>query len=134
MTTDYKTRPVWSPAIGRSRRAQVWFWREQSAFDLAARLTGPDAVTEDAYDAAASLLDSVQRYALADARAWELDNDSCYSCHTWLVQRQKSLDKRREKLAKRLAEYGIKIVNYGLYPSLIDQKTGETLHYLHYFD
>lgn len=30
--------------------------------------------------------------------------------------------------------YGCRLVNYGLYPSITDAKTGETLHFLHYFD
>lgn len=135
MTTNEKTivsRPIWSDAI-RGRRAEVWFRRAVSAYDLAARLA-PE-VTEEARDAAAKLLDSIQRYALADAREWERENDSeRYQASDLHKERQKALDHRRERLQKQLAKYGCKLVNYGLYPSIIDTETGANLHALHYFD
>lgn len=66
-------RPVWSDAI-RGHRAEVWFWRSRSAWDLAARLE------------------------------------------------------------KALAPYRCRLCNYGLYPSIVDTDTRETLSFLHYFD
>lgn len=135
MTTNEKnivSRPVWSDAI-RGRRAEVWFRRAVSAYDLAARLD--HEVTEETRDAAAKLLDSIQRYALADAREWEQENSSeHYQASDLHKRRQKALDKRRERLQKALFPYRCKLVNYGLYPSIVDTKTKETLHFLHYFD
>lgn len=126
------TRPVWSDAI-RGRRAEVWFRRAVSAYDLAARLD-PE-VTEEARDAAAKLLDSIQRYALADAREWEQENSSERYCNSALHKyREEMLDRRRERLEKQLAKYGCRLVNNGLYPSVIDGETGENLYLLHYFD
>lgn len=126
------TRPVWSDAI-RGRRAEVWFRRAVSAYDLAARIDAN--VTEEARDTAAKLLDSIQRYALADAREWEAANNSENYCNSRPHKaRQKMLDRRRERLENQLAKYGCKLVNNGLYPSVIDGKTGENLYFLHYFD
>lgn len=135
MTTNEKTsvsRPVWSDAI-RGRRAEVWFRRAVSAYDLAARLN-PE-VTEEFRDAAAKLLDSIQRYSLADAREWERENNSeRYQASDLHKERQKALDRRRERLQKQLAKYGCKLVNYGLYPTVVDDETGADLYLLHYFD
>lgn len=132
METIYIDRPVWSPAI-RTRRAEVWHWRYCSAWDLASIIDG-ERVTETEYNAALALLDSVQRYALADAREWELENSSeryCNSAHH--KQREKQLDARRERLKKRLERYGLRLVNYGLYPSIVDG-AGNNKYFLHYFD
>ena len=131
---EYMTRPLWTQVREPNKRKCVWLYREQSAFDLAARVTGKNAVTEEAYNAAHKLLDSVQRYALADARAWELDNDEACSGKSWLVERQKRLDARRENLQKRLAPYGVHLENYGLYPTIVENDTKNSLYYLHYFE
>lgn len=135
MTTSEKnivSRPVWSDAI-RGRRAEVWFHRAVSAYDLAARLDAN--VTEEARDTAAKLLDSIQRYALADAREWEQENSSERYCNSrYHKEREKMLDRRRERLEKQLSKYGCKLVNYGLYPSIVDNETGANLYLLHYFD
>lgn len=124
------SRPVWSDSIG-GKRAEIWFRRSVSAYDLAARIS--PQVTEEAKEAAAKLLDSVQRYALADAREWVAENSSeryyNSSAHKYRVA---ELDRRRERLQKALAHYGVAMVNYGLYPSIIDVKTCETLNFLHY--
>lgn len=131
--TEYATRPTWNDYTVRTKRARVWYYRAQSAHDLAARISNPPTV--DDVDAAAKLLDSVQRYALADAREWEAENTSERYCNSQAHRdRQAALDRRREKLQKRLEPYGCKLVNYGLYPSIIDAKSGENLHALHYFD
>lgn len=125
-------RPVWSDSI-RGKRAEIWFRRSVSAYDLAARLA-PD-VTEEAQATAAKLLDSVQRYALADAREWERENSSERYCNSqYHKEREAMLDRRREKLQKALAPYGVRMENYGLYPSIIDAATKRELYMLHYFD
>ena len=105
MENIYIDRPVWSPAI-RTRRAEVWHWRYCSAWDLASIIDG-ERVTETEYNAALALLDSVQRYALADAAEWERENSSERSCNSaYHAQREKQLDARRERLKKRLERYG----------------------------
>lgn len=132
MENNYISRPVWSPAI-RTRRAEVWHWRYCSAWDLAAIIDGEN-VTETEYNAALALLDSIQRYALADAREWEHENSSeRYQLSEYHKQREKQLDARRARLQKRLARYDLKLVNYGLYPSIVDANRN-TKHFLHYFD
>lgn len=124
-------RPVWSDAI-RGKRAEVWFHRSASAWDLAHRL-GP--VTEESKAEAAKLLDSIQRYALADAREWERENSSERYCNSqYHKDRESMLDRRRARLEKALEPYGCRLVNYGLYPTITDNATGATLSYLHYFD
>lgn len=133
MTENIITRPVWNDGI-RGKRAETWFYRSRSAYDMASRICG-ETVTESAYNGAAWLLDKVQRYALADAREWEMENSSESYCNSeYHKTRERQLDKRRERLQKLLAAYDVKMENYGLYPSLIDTKTGEHLHYLHYFE
>lgn len=132
MENIYIDRPVWTPAI-KSRRAEVWHWRYCSAWDLAAIICGNN-VTETEYNDALKLLDSIQRYALADAAEWEHENSSeryCNSAHH--KEREKQLDARRARLQLRLKRYGLKLVNYGLYPSIVDG-AGCTKHFLHYFD
>ena len=128
----YIDRPVWNAAI-RGRRAEVWHWRHCSAWDLASIIDGPQ-VTETEYNAALALLDSVQRYALADAREWEMENNSERYCNSaYHKEREKQLHARRKRLQARLERYGLKLVNYGLYPSIVDGN-GNNKHFLHYFD
>ena len=125
-------RPVWSNAI-RGRRAEVWFYRYRSAWDLASIVCG-DAVTETEYNAALKLLDSIQRYALADAAEWERENSSERYCNSaYHKEREKQLDARRKRLQKRLSRYGLKMENYGLYPTIVDSD-GNNKYMLHYFD
>ena len=132
MENNAITRPVWSDAI-RGHRAEVWFRRSRSAWDLAARLD--PVVTEESKAAAAKLLDSIQRYALADAREWEAENSSGRYCNSRAHKyREEMLDRRRIRLKKALEPYRCRLINYGLYPSIVDQDTGEALHFLHYFD
>ena len=132
METIYIDRPVWSPAI-KGRRAEVWHWRYCSAWDLASIVDG-EKVTETEYNAALALLDSVQRYALADAAEWERENSSERYCNSaYHKQRVKQLDARRERLKKRLERYGLQLVNYGLYPSIVDSNRNNK-YFLHYFD
>ena len=132
-TAEKAIRPQYNEYANRTKRAYVWLLRGQSAYDLAARINKEPSTTE--VDFAAAILDSVQRYALADAREWEMENSSERYCNSATHKhRQALLDSRREKLQKRLYPYRVKLVNYGLYPSIVDTKTGETLHFLHYFD
>ena len=132
MDNNYVDRPVWTPAI-KGRRAETWHYRYCSAWDLASIIDG-ERVTETEYNAALALLDSVQRYALADAREWERENSSERYCNSsYHKQREKQLDARRERLKKRLERYGLQLVNYGLYPSIVDGN-GNNKYFLHYFD
>ena len=125
-------RPVWSAAI-RGHRAEVWFRRSCSAWDLAHIVCG-DQVTQEEFTAAAKLLDSCQRYALADAAEWERENSSERYCNSqYHKDRERQLDARRERLQARLARYGLKMVNYGLYPN-IENESGRNMYMLHYFD
>ena len=132
METIYIDRPAWSPAI-KGRRAEVWHWRYCSAWDLAAIIDGEN-VTETEYNAALALLDSIQRYALADAAEWERENSSERYCNSaYHKERERKLDARRGRLQKRLQRYGLRLVNYGLYPSVVDSN-GNNKYFLHYFD
>lgn len=132
METIYIDRPVWSPAI-KGRRAETWHYRYCSAWDLASIIDG-ERVTETEYNAALALLDSIQRYALADAAEWERENSSERYCNSaYHKQREKQLDARRGRLKKRLERYGLQLVNYGLYPSIVDSN-GNNKYFLHYFD
>lgn len=131
MENNYIDRPVWNPAI--KGRSVVWHYRHCSAWDLASIIDGC-LVTEPEYNAALALLDSVQRYALADAAEWERENSSERYCNSaYHAQRERQLDARRDRLQKRLERYGLKLVNYGLYPSIVDGN-GYKLNLLHYFD
>ena len=131
-TCTYIQRPEWSRAI--KGRALTWHYRHCSAWDLAAIACGPDRVTETEYNDAIKLLDSVQRYALADANEWERENSSERYCNSeYHKERERQLDARRERLQKRLGRYGLKMVNYGLYPTIVDE-TGRNMYMLHYFD
>jgi hypothetical protein len=128
---NYISRPEWNNAI--KGRSLVWYWRYCSAWDLASILEG-EKVTEEEYNEALKLLDSVQRYALADASEWEKENSSEWYCNsTYHKERERQLDARRERLQKRLSRYGLKMVNYGLYPTIVDQDNNAK-HMLHYFD
>ena len=132
MDINYISRPVWTPAI-KGRRAETWHWRYCSAWDLASIIDGQE-VTETEYNAALTLLDSIQRYALADAAEWERENSSERYCNSeYHKQREKQLNARRDRLQKRLQRYGLRLVNYGLYPSIVDA-AGNSKHFLHYFD
>lgn len=132
MENNYITRPIWSPAI-KGRRAETWHSRYCSAWDLAAIVCG-EQVTETEYRNALKLLDSVQRYALADAAEWERENSSEHYCNSlYHRERVQQLDARRDRLQARLDRYGLRLVNYGLYPSIVDH-AGNNKYFLHYFD
>ena len=129
---SYVSRPTWNDGI-RGHRAEVWFFRSRSAWDLAAIVCG-ERVTEEEYESAKKLLDSVQRDALADAREWEAENSSERYCNSsYHKQREAILDARRKRLQDRLARYGLRMENYGLYPTIVDA-AGNNKYMLHYFD
>lgn len=76
----------------------------------------------------------LERWGLADARAWELDNDSRYYNSEWLKARQAQLAKRHVKLDKKLKEYGLQIDSYGLYPCIREiTKPGTDMNLLYWF-
>lgn len=132
MTTEYIPYPVWDRTM-RGRRNEVLFRRRQSAWRLASRVEGEN-VTREAYDKACDLLNRIQRYALADAREWEAENSSERYCNSAThAHREKLLDARRDRLRAELRPYGLNLVNYGLYPSVVDGE-GHDLNLLHYFD
>ena len=115
-----------------SHRAQVWYCRRKSAWELASRIDG-EQVTRAEYDAAASLLDRIQRYALAAAREWEAENSSERYCNSRThAHKEELLDARRDRLQNELKRYGLRLVNYGLYPSVEDD-AGVDQYALHYF-
>lgn len=125
-------RPVWSKAI-KGHRAEVWFRRHCSAWDLAHIVCG-NQVSENEYNEALKLLDSVQRYALADAAEWERENSSERYCNSqYHKNRERQLNARRDRLQARLSRYGLKMVNYGLYPTIVNE-SGINMYMLHYFD
>lgn len=130
--TEYVTRPVWGSHI-KGKRAEVWFRRYRSAWDLASIVCG-QCVTEEEYAAALKLLDSVQRYALANAAEWERENSSERYCNSaYHKERERQLDARRERLQALLARYGLKMKNYGLYPTIVNSRD-TAMFMLHYFD
>ena len=133
MKNNLVKRPEWSNAI-RGRRAEVWHFRYCSAWDMAALICG-DNVTQEEYDTALKLLDSVQRYALADAREWEMENNSERYCNSaFHKQREKQLDARRARLQEKLKRYNLKMVNNGLYPTLYSLDGEKHYYFLHYFE
>lgn len=134
--TKFVQRPTWDKFIAenfhKGKRAEIWFWRSLSAWDLANICNY--FVSEEEFEKAKKLLDSVQRYVLADASEWERENSSEWYCNSaYHKKREAQLNARRERLQKRLAEYGLRMVNYGLYPSLLDE-AGKEKYFLHYFD
>lgn len=119
---------------GQKGRALVWYWRACSAYGLAERKTGAGKVTESDYNAASDLLKRVTRYALASAHQWEWANNSeRYGNSEQAREDEKRLDRRRERLQAELKAYGVKMVNYGLYPSIIDEDRHD-LNALHFFN
>jgi hypothetical protein len=120
INVERPTVPHW---YGRGRAPRGWyndFHRAAWAWDLASRHA--DGATAETVAEAASLLDAINRYAIADAREWELDNGGKLS--PWAQEaherREAALDKRREKLQERLKPFAALLDNYGLYPSVVD--------------
>lgn len=83
--------------------------RYAAADTLAAR---GDGDVEKAY----SLIRRIARYAIADANQWERDNTEGQS-----VDAERRLNARRARLDYELStDYGARLVNYGLYPSIVE--------------
>ena len=132
-----ETLPCPTCSVKLNRRAQVWFLREKSAWELA-DLTG--GATEEHVKECAAFLDRVQRYGLADARHWEADqnprnfgeNGEPKPRH---AAEEKRLEKRFAKLSGELAELAggaLRITTFDLYPSIVDEH-GRDLYLLHWF-
>jgi hypothetical protein len=118
----------------RGRRNEVHFHRRKSAWRLAAIVCGENHVTREEFDRALSLLDRIQRYAIADAREWEAENSSERYCNSKThAHKEELLDARRARLQEELKPYGLHLVNYGLYPTVVD-KNDHNQYMLHYFD
>lgn len=136
-TKEIVDRPVY---YGQKGRALVWYWRACSAYNLASIIDG-EQVTREEYDKASKLLDSCQRYALANAR--QSERDSTYENYANSKQREADenrLNRRREKLQKQLARYGLWLNNFGLYPTICyndeerkNKSPNQTIK-LYYFD
>lgn len=86
--------------------------RYAAAETLAAR---GDGDVEKAY----SLIRRIARYALADARQWERDNTEGLYNEQQSIHAERLLNARRANLDYELStNYGVRLVNYGLYPSI----------------
>lgn len=135
MENTFIKRPEWNKHI--KGRAIIWYRRECSAYDLAKRITGEN-VTETEYNAAFNLLNRIQRYALADAAQWERANTYERYCNSQSCKDDENrLNNRRIKLEKELSRYNVKLINYGLYPSIVATENDgyeRDLYALHYFD
>lgn len=118
-----------------TKREQVYYNRRRSAVELASMKH--ENPTDDDIAAAYSLLERVIRYALADAREFEIDNDGETYRNAYRQaqheHREKLLSARRERLQEELDTYGVRMKNYGLYPSIVDH-TGRDYYMLHYFN
>lgn len=79
--------------------------------------------TPDEVAAAENLLSRCIRYALADARQWERDNDRSRYNERQSERAAELLGNRRRKLNAELAAYGVEMCNFGLYPTLIVKGT-----------
>lgn len=111
-----------------SKSQRVWESRIRNANKLAQMGDGD-------YDKAMSLILRTIRYALADAREWERqNNDARYGNSPQAKHRTELLDKRCARLEEEWNSYGLTIVNYGLYPTITDHKGGSSVIYLAYFD
>ena len=136
-TQELKPRPVQPERM--NARAAVWFRREVSARELA-DMTG--APTYERVEQCAALLDKVQRYALADARHWEEEQDPRHynadgTPKAAFKHAGELLKARRERLNAALSELSggsLKLHNFGEYPSITNQEGTKVYCLLHYFD
>lgn len=129
---DYIARPTWNRSI-KGRRAEVRFRRHLAAWNMASIVSG-DRVPQEEYDAAFSLLNRIIRYSLADIAEWERENSSESYCNSaYHKEEERKLDARRKKLQNELHRYGLRMVNYGLYPTIVN-KNNTDMNLLHYFD
>ena len=88
--------------------------RYAAADTLAAR---GDGDVEKAY----GLIRRIARYAIADANQWERDNAEGLYDERQSVDAERRLNARRARLDHELSrDYGARLVNYGLYPSIVE--------------
>lgn len=72
-------------------------------------------------DKAYSLIRRIARYALADVRQWERDNLEELYNERQSVETERRLNACRARLDYDLStNYGARLVNYGLYPSIVE--------------
>jgi len=128
---DYEaSRPYCSEQL--TGRAATRFYRATSAYDLATRIK--ETPLESDVRAARDLLDRVTRYALAEGRACEVDNDSSRYDEARSKHTEDLLAKRRARLVAELTAYGATLEDYGVYPSVIDATTHQDLYAIHFYD
>lgn len=121
-------RPVY---YGQKGRALVHYWRACNCYKLAERKGTP---TAEAVETATNLYNRLIRYALADAHQWEYENTSERYANSKQAESDRArLDKRRANLEKELTAYGLRLYNYGLYPSIIDSDGRHEIELI-YFD
>lgn len=103
-----------------NKREQVRFQREIAALNLVRFAPGHSGeVTDEEETAAYELLGRCIRYALADVRQWERDNDARRYSQAQSEHAEKLLNARRKRLNDELAAYGVEMCNFGLYPCLV---------------
>ena len=72
-------------------------------------------------DKAYSLIRRIARYALADIRQYERDNTAELYNERQSIEAERRLNARRARLDYELStNYGARLVNYGLYPSIVE--------------
>ena len=111
------------------KRYGVWTSRYLNAHKLADMGDGD-------FDKALDLINRTIRFAIADAREWERDNDSEYLRYhaERHAHQEELLAKRRERLQEEWGKYGLTMVWYGLYPTITTAKGQGEVIYLAYFD
>lgn len=94
-----------------TKRDRVWDSRNRNAHKLAKMGDGNE-------EKAMSLILRTIRYALAEAHEWERENTSEWYCNSHEAKHKAALlEKRRANLEREWNEYGLTMVNYGLYPT-----------------
>lgn len=110
-----------------TKSQRVWDARHRNAHKLAEMGDGNE-------DKALDLILRTIRYALADAREWERQNNSeRYYNSKKAVHKNELLRKRHAWLEAEWNAYGLTLVNYGLYPTVTDHKGGSDVIELTYF-
>ena len=128
-----------TPTWNISRHDMVWLLRERSAWDMA-DMTGGATIKRVAD--AASLLDRIQRFAMADARQAEAEENPCnYKTdgkpRDFLARKADQLARRRDRLQRELSDYsGGQLVMrwFGAYPTICNADNTRSYYFLHYFD
>ena len=111
------------------KRYGVWASRRLNAQKLAKMGDGD-------FDKALDLINRTIRFALADAREGERDNDSEYLRYHAKrhAHQEELLEKRKDRLQAEWGKYGLTMVWYGLYPTITTAKGQGEVIYLAYFD